>query len=572
MRRQRQTPWAPADWVSRPEAADVRSRLDELIQTRLTVLGTTKVLPLRARWIAVTLVGIGIGMRVLTYAANRSLTLDESFLALNILRRGPTELLHTLDWNTGAPFAFLELEKALTLLIGSSELVLRAIPLVSSIVALLLFARVSWRILGPYVALLSIAIFCGFAEVDLYAAVTKQYSTDVAVGLAILLMTLRMLDDPGLRNLVSLGALGVVGPLLSHPAIFALAASAITILIAAGRNRNRRAAVGTMVIVGMWVTLSAGFYASYGEALSRLRQSLVGRPYLTSGNSLLDALGAARAIAGLGSSYNLFWRVDTGDVIAAFAGLAFLLGVARLASTQPSAAFMLMSPAVFASAASALHIYPLLPRTLLFITPTIALGLAEGIAAGATLLPSVLLRRAALAVGATIFLFSSSGAVRSVIRTLGPDDGMRRSINVLASEQRRTDTVYLSYAAQYPFAYYISCDCNHARVRRATHSELWPVRSEGGTPFQWSPALHSPSDRFVIGPFDGDISNYVRQLRSLRGHGRVWIVLTFFQRADRARIVSYLDTLGTRVRADGNGNNEGAVYTYLYEMHDKSTR
>jgi hypothetical protein len=129
--------------------------------------------------------------------------------------------------------------------------------------------------------------------------------------------------------------------------------------------------------------------------------------------------------------------------------------------------------------------------------------------------------------------------------------------------------VYLSYAAQYPFAYYLECGCAKAVVRDAKRARLWPVQSVPGSADQWSPALRSRAARFLIGRFTGyDLSNYFPELRSLRGRGRVWIVLTFLSSQDRNRLVSYLDTLGNRIHVYGSGENTESVHTYLYDMRN----
>lgn len=524
-------------------------------------------------WPIVGVLGAGIVVRALEYTSNRSLTLDESFLALNLLRRGPLDLIRALDWNSGAPVGFLELEKGLMFAFGSSEYVLRALPFVASIVALLLFAKLALNLLSPAVAFLSIAIFCGFERVNAYAGITKQYSTDVAVAVAIYLMTVHVLASRyRTRNLIGLGVLGIVAPVLSHPAVFILAGSALTLLSSAAAKRDRQSLIAILIVAGTWLAASAALYASYGEALSRLRQSVAGRSYLGSAESILDALGSARVIAGVGSSYNLLWRIDLGDVIAAFAGAFVVVGIARVASRRGADGLLLISPAVFAAAASAMHVYPLLPRTLLFTAPTLAIGLAEGFAVGGTRLRPALLRRTAVLLAAIIFAFSSFGAARSAVRAVEPDEGMRSAMGTLVTTQRPTDTVYLSYPAQYSFAYYMECDCAKGTLRDAMRAGLWPVQKAPGRTDQWAPALRSTSERFLIGRFtEYPLSNYLRQLRSLRGRGRVWVVLTFLHSRDRHRIIAYLDTLGKRIRVYGSDEDTEAVQTYLYDMHGAST-
>ena len=58
---------------------------------------------------------VGISIRFYTYLCNRSLWLDEAYLALNIIERGFYGLLYPLNYNQGAPILFLFIEKFVVL-------------------------------------------------------------------------------------------------------------------------------------------------------------------------------------------------------------------------------------------------------------------------------------------------------------------------------------------------------------------------------------------------------------------------------------------------------------------------
>src|SRR5436309_4524126 len=70
-----------------------------------------------AGWV---LVGLGCALRILQYAANRSLAIDESYLALNLIEKSPQQLLHALDFNQAAPLGFLEAQKLAVTAFGRS--------------------------------------------------------------------------------------------------------------------------------------------------------------------------------------------------------------------------------------------------------------------------------------------------------------------------------------------------------------------------------------------------------------------------------------------------------------------
>jgi hypothetical protein len=84
-------------------------------------------------------VALGALLRLVQYLRNRSLWLDESSLALNILHRSYSGLLEPLDYHQGAPVGFLMLEKLAVRSLGAGEYALRLAPLVAGLVSLFLF-------------------------------------------------------------------------------------------------------------------------------------------------------------------------------------------------------------------------------------------------------------------------------------------------------------------------------------------------------------------------------------------------------------------------------------------------
>ena len=84
----------------------------------------------RLAWSAV---GLGCLLRLIQYGLNRSLWMDEAYLALNILHRSWAGLFQTLDNHQGAPVIFLLLEKSAVHLLGSSDYALRLLPFLAGL-------------------------------------------------------------------------------------------------------------------------------------------------------------------------------------------------------------------------------------------------------------------------------------------------------------------------------------------------------------------------------------------------------------------------------------------------------
>jgi hypothetical protein len=92
----------------------------------------------------------------------------------------------------------------------------------------------------------------------------------------------------------------------------------------------------------------------------------------------------------------------------------------------------------------------------------------------------------------------------------------------LADSSRDGDALYVYLSGQYPYRYYLQCECFGTRAEARKLKALWPVRPTGGHA-QFSPALKSASPLFVAGTATGGkAENYRLNFRPLRGRHRVW--------------------------------------------------
>ena len=107
----------------------------------------------------VALLVVGLVWRTVRYALNFPLWGDEAAVALQLLPRGFSGLVCPLGYLQFAPLGFLWSELVAAKLFGISELALRLIPYLCSVLSLWLFYRFTRRILDPRGALLAVAIF-----------------------------------------------------------------------------------------------------------------------------------------------------------------------------------------------------------------------------------------------------------------------------------------------------------------------------------------------------------------------------------------------------------------------------
>jgi hypothetical protein len=517
----------------------------------------------------VGLVVIGALLRIAVYSADRSLVSDEPFIVLNVERFSASRLTGELDWNQAAPIGFLELEKGLTSAFGSSEYVIRLAPFVAALAAVVLFAWLATRVLRSYAVPLAVLVFLGIALDTSYAAVAKPYAFDVLVVLALYLSTLGALrNERTARPLALLGILGVVAPLLSYASVFAIAASATVIAADAALSRSRRRIAEVSAVVGTWLALLLVVFVARGDTLSHLRRSF---PYETvsSVGSLRNLAGNLREALGLVPHSNYLGYSNglgaTVSVVASVcAGLFIAVGALRLLARHWRIGALVLLPGIFVLLASAVGWYPIFPRALLFLTPTLAILAAEGFRALFRWNGSAAARSGVLALLALVIVAEAASTVRGV-QSVRPDDGMRPVMNILAERQRRSDTVYLDFASQYAFAHYLACRCAGAEANRAEREGLWNVVQIPGGTAQWAPALKTQTPRFRIGNFRRyGVHGYYDDFARFARQGRVWVILSALSGEQREALTRRLDSRGRRLFAHNSDGSVTAVSLLLY--------
>jgi uncharacterized membrane protein len=106
---------------------------------------------------------------------------------LNVINRSFAGLLQPLDSEQAAPVGFLFLEKLAFLMFGDGEYSLRLFPFLFSIASVFLFYEAGRRLLRPWGATIALALFAVSSYLVYYAAQIKQYSSDVAITLLIII-------------------------------------------------------------------------------------------------------------------------------------------------------------------------------------------------------------------------------------------------------------------------------------------------------------------------------------------------------------------------------------------------
>jgi hypothetical protein len=492
----------------------------------------------------------GLGLRAWQYLANNSLFVDEAALARNIIDRPVRGLFAGLDYAQSAPLGFLLVEKAAAAVLGTSEYGLRAFPLTCGVAALFLFWSVARRILTGWTETFAVGLFSLGVPFIYFSSLVKQYSSDVAVAILMLLASIEIRQRGVTRGRAwLLGALGAAAVWFSQPALFVVAGIGLAFLALSWSERDytaRRALIGTWILwgassiaSGVWAlqNVTAADRAFYRWIWS---EGFMPMPPQSASDAawlfrkLLWAFGTfgsgmGQMHGGLGYRWSLVFL------------LVMIVGFWALWKTRRDVALFLTLPLVIAVIASALNLYPFTARLLAFLLP----GLLLATAAGAGYLFARIPPRVSFLAPAGLAILGGA-PIYAAATNLPPFwlQHVRPVIEQVYAQRLPGDGVYVYYGGGQAFHYYAK-------------------------------RLHLPIEAAAMGQCHRDPRQYLRDLDRFRGR-RLWVIVTsaWYDGTEEALMLAYLDTIGRRVETIAVPGSRGYVVEgangYLYDLTDAS--
>lgn len=321
---------------------------------------------------------LGMALRLWYFLDARSLFIDEANLALNISELPFSGFFRPLLYDQYAPPLFMVLCKGAVSLLGNHEWALRLWPLTGGVALLLAFQYLNTKLeFAPAIHWFPVAMLALSPFLLRYATELKQYSTDGALALGILLLALRFRPEAMKHVHYWLWALaGAVSMWFSMPAVFLLSGVGFYYLYGFLRTGNRQGMVALIFAGAVW---ALSFIALY---LSVLKAG-VERPMLQNYHAEYFfplRLWEAGAWQQLGSIFfGLLSPVLGFTAIGLATGVVLLLwGSYRMAVRKTGLFILIGMPVVTCLAASALHRFSLIPRVALFLMPLFLLIAAFG--------------------------------------------------------------------------------------------------------------------------------------------------------------------------------------------------
>lgn len=494
------------------------------------------------RWAVVATVFLGIFVRLWQYVSNPSIWVDEAAIARNVLDRQPLQLFQPLDYAQLAPPGFLFGVKLSAAAFGSSEYALRLFPIAAGVVSVVLFFFVAQVVLRPFASIVATFMFSTAIPLIFFSSNLKQYSSDVAITLFVILIALELhrssITD---QNIMKFALAPVILLFFSQAAIFSLAASGAVIFfdafISKREDWRRR-----FVIVLWWATavlIAIGYsFFSITSADNAYLHNFWAHAFLPEtgwGGWLWNT--AQRIFAGSANA-NAF----DGSLSYMWPGLftvLFIYGSVIFIIKKPIHGSLIIGPLLLPLLASAAQAYPFGTRVSLFLLPLILIILVAGADdLGRLLIPHQIGQYIpGLLLPFAVFAFSQQLPPRT-------QEHLRPVIQYVSDHWESEDSLWVYYGAGQAFEYY---------------RKLIPISGD----------IH-------IGDCNrSDPRAYLHQVDVERGRTRVWILMAHGSGAfgfdERNLIITYLETIGLKIdeiHAPLNDLSAGRAAAYLFDLSD----
>ncbi len=287
-----------------------------------------------------TLVTLGIALRVWHFGANYSLNHDDICLALNLINRSARGLMHTLDFDQAAPLGFLWIEHAVVVLLGPGAWALRILPLLFGCVSVVLLARLARSLLPPFEAIAVVGFF-SFSQALIESSIqVKPYSLDVLVTIILVGACLPLMRDAvrPRQTLIAVAA-GTIALWFSFPALFLLGGMGLAIVAAAIAEQAGGRLRRLLPVFGTWaISAAAAYWFSMRPGL--LDTNLVQMDFAY----LFPLARPARIVPWMTEAAFNLGSISTSVRLAPFAAVALLVAIALMFRRRDRLGYFLAAP------------------------------------------------------------------------------------------------------------------------------------------------------------------------------------------------------------------------------------
>lgn len=329
--------------------------------------------------LAICIILAGIVWRIAIYWQNRNLILDEANISRNLFERGFVGLTQPLSYEQYAPPIFLWIEKALAIIFGYGEKVLRFYPLVAGIGAMAVMYGLLKKLVVNGAAIIYPLFMLAVTHIFIrYSSEVKQYMPDVFIVLSLLWLALSIgikTTKPAKFGLVWF-MVGSVAIWACMPAVFVLAGIGCYYGWQTVKDKNYKGLVRISGIAMLWVVQFAIYYLlilkpqANSEYLQHFHQNNF--LFATPDNSG-EWMHNWEVFSALLKQFEGEW-----PLVLTFNTIFLVLGAIALLKRDTAKGFLLLVPIGGLLFAAALNQFSLLPRVALFSIPLLLLIIAYG--------------------------------------------------------------------------------------------------------------------------------------------------------------------------------------------------
>jgi len=457
------------------------------------------------------IVGLAVALRAWQMAGGASLWLDELDVARNLSQRTYAGLFRPLDYGQVAPPILLAVIKALWHLLGRTDWALRLLPFAAAVASVFLFRSLARQLLQGGAVVLATMLFALCVPMIQEAAQLKQYSSDLAIAIALTLVAFQALPaDVSRRRLIAAGIAGFVAVFLSNTAVFMVTGlgAALVWFTAAWRPGSGRRVLG--MVVAPWAV-----GAGAATLLSLNAMSPETHVFMRSNWGIALAPLPPWSLADLTwpwvrlrDPFRLLFAYRLSSVFV----ILELLGFIALWRAHRIRAALLLGPFAVTAAAAVARQYPFADRLVLFLAPAFIIG----VAAGAAWIAAAAARRTTPALGAAVLVMACAPALERIVieHPVYRLEETKRLYQWLGQHRQDGDALFMSLGAVPGYEWYAGRV--GAQVADTMIGGCWP---------------ESPL-------------RYMQGLDGLRGRSRAWVLLVRTNADLMDATWRYLDSLG----------------------------
>lgn len=510
-------------------------------------------------------IGVGVTLRLRQYFFNRSLWLDEAFLAANFIHKDWGQLLRApMDYTESmtAPVGFMAMAKIAITLLGNGDIVLRLYPLLCSIIALALFMKLAQFYVSPRAVLLSLFLISVSGPLIYQASEFKPYSSDVVFAIATLFMVPYMERTAfSIRRMSVLAVSGSLFVWFSFPSAFLLASIGIYFVWFYGKEKRWYAVFGIVIVSFFWLL---SFWAHYKIVVGNgVEESLVGQwliEFWREKQAFMPYPFSWDGLRWMFSSFVGIFLSPGGWPIKEIPIIFFLAGAGAMLYSKRRQLFVLMVPFVLAAIMSYFRLYPFNGRMLFFLLPAVILMIGEGVAQISSF--HLALKKYNFLAGAAAYIILTVLLI-NYIPVFQTNQEIKPVLSYVQVNRKESDKIYLYFWAEPAFRYYASfygfnyADCNPiiSVPKKKFVNEVDYFRSK----LDFTP-IAVENSKCVLGVSD-TINEANLEFEKLKGVGRVWFIFShsIWMEAD---FVQLLNRAGTQL----DSLILPGASSYLYEL------